>query len=204
MLKNDPETRGAELFEKSCATCHALGNMGPPGGATAPDLSGFGTRAWVLAVLDDPDAPRLFAPTPFAGGMPSMVKPPKDPAAAAAFTPMKEEDRAAVAAFLEVQARGEAGSGMPGEKLVKQRCTSCHRLDGKTDDDDSVAPELRGWGSEAWVEEQIENPGSGKAYPRGAMDKTLKGHMPAFAQQLDAKDRKLLAAWVMKHAREAK
>ena len=43
----------------------------------------------------------------------------------------------AIAAFLEAQAKGETGAGKPGEKLVKQRCTGCHRLDGKMDESGS-------------------------------------------------------------------
>jgi ubiquinol-cytochrome c reductase cytochrome b subunit len=91
-------------------------------------------------------------------------------------------------------------SGMPDEKIVSQRCTTCHRLDGKTDDDDSLAPELRGWASPAWIEAQIENPGSGKTYPKGAMAEDLKGHMPAFAEKISPADRKILTAWVVEHA----
>ncbi len=68
--------------------------------------------------------------------------------------------------------------------MVRQRCTSCHRLDGKTDDEESAAPELRGWASVAWIEAQITNPGSGKAYPPAAVPKDLEGHMPAFEEAL--------------------
>jgi ubiquinol-cytochrome c reductase cytochrome b subunit len=202
MLRDDPETRGEELFGKQCASCHKLGEIGPPKEKqTAPDLTGFGTKAWVLAVLDDPDADHLFGKTPFRETMPSMTKPPADPEAAKVFTPMSAADQGAIAEFLEAQARGEQGAAMPGEALVKRRCTSCHRLDGKTDDDDSAAPELRGWASLAWIEAQITNPGSGKAYPKAAMAKDLAGHMPAFEEKLPERDRKILASWVHRHSR---
>ena len=203
MLRNDPETRGADLFKAQCASCHRLNDLGPPKEKqTAPDLTGFGTKAWVLAVLDDPDAEHLFGKTPFKGMMPSVVRKPADPEAAALFTPMSEADQGAVADFLVAQARGERGAGMPGEKLVSQRCTGCHRLDGKTDDDGSLAPELRGWASAAWIEAQIANPGGGKTYPPGAMAKDLEGHMPAFEEKLTEKDRKLLAAWTHRHGQK--
>jgi ubiquinol-cytochrome c reductase cytochrome b subunit len=197
MMRNDPDTRGAELFQANCATCHALGDFKPQTGeASAPDLTNYGRREWVLGLLDDPDADHYFGKTPFSGNMPSMVKPPKNPEAAAMFTAMKPEEREAVADFLATQAKGERGEGMPGEKLVKQRCTSCHRLDGKVDDDDALGPELRGWASSAWIEAQITDPGSGKAYPKGAMGKDLKGHMPAFKDKLSDADRALLASWL--------
>ncbi|MGK4007720.1 cytochrome b N-terminal domain-containing protein [Sorangium sp. So ce1036] len=201
MLRNDPETRGEDLYKKECASCHRLGDLGPPKDKqTAPDLTGFGTKAWALEVMKDPDADHLFGKTPFKEMMPSMVKPPADPEAAEMFTAMKEADLDAIATFLEAQARGEQGSAA-GEKLVRQRCTSCHRLDGKTDDDESAAPELRGWASVAWIEAQITNPGSGKAYPPAAMSKDLEGHMPAFEEKLSANDRKILAAWVYRRGR---
>ncbi|KYF80950.1 cytochrome b6 [Sorangium cellulosum] len=202
MLRNDPETRGEDLYKKECASCHRLNDLGPPKEKqTAPDLTGFGTKAWALAVLRDPDADHLFGKTAFKEMMPSVSKPPADPEAAKMFTPMNEADQETIAAFLEAQARGEPAAGTQGEKLVRQRCTSCHRLDGKTDDDESAAPELRGWASVAWIEAQITNPGSGKAYPPAAMSKDLEGHMPAFEDKISANDRKLLAAWVYRRGR---
>jgi ubiquinol-cytochrome c reductase cytochrome b subunit len=198
MMRKDPATRGAELFREQCATCHSLGELKPADGKTsAPNLDGYGTRAWVLGLLDDPDADRYFGKSAFSANMPSMVKPPKNPEAAAMFTAMKPEDRDAVADFLATQAKGERGEGMPGEKLVRQRCTSCHRLDGKVDDDDALGPELRGWASAQWIEAQIADPGSGKTYPKGAMSKDLKGHMPAFKDKLSDDDRALLAKWLV-------
>ncbi|WP_437590536.1 cytochrome b N-terminal domain-containing protein [Sorangium sp. So ce1000] len=202
MLRNDPETRGEDLYKKECASCHRLNDLGPPKDKqTAPDLTGFGTKAWALEVLKDPDADHLFGKTAFKEMMPSAVKPPADPEAAKVFTPMSAADQETIAAFLEGQARGEPGAGTPGEKMVRQRCTSCHRLDGKTDDEESAAPELRGWASIAWIEAQITNPGSGKAYPPAAMAKDLEGHMPAFEEKLSANDRKILAAWVYRRSR---
>ncbi|MFO0760549.1 MAG: cytochrome b N-terminal domain-containing protein [Byssovorax sp.] len=203
MLRADPETRGPEVFARACAGCHRLGALGPPAEEiAAPDLDGFGSRRWVLAVLDDPDANTLFGHTPFAGSMPSMTRPPRDPAAQALFKAMSADDQAKVADFLTAQARGERGQGLPGETIVRQRCTACHRLDGKTDDEDSLAPELRGWASEAWIAAQIDDPGSGKTYPKGAMAPTLEGHMPAFRDTLSAGDREVLVAFLAREMRK--
>ena len=207
MLRRDPETRAPEIFLASCASCHKLGDLAPPEGkATAPDLTGFGTKAWARAVLEDPDADHLFGKTPFKGNMPSVTKPPSDPEAAKDFKPMPEADRDTIATWLEAQSRGERGDQLPGEKLVKQRCTGCHRVDGKLDEsgsEDSLAPELRGWASVAWIEAQITDPNSGKAYPKGAIDPKLKGHMPAFGDKLDPAELKMLAAWLHKKATTA-
>jgi len=196
MVRNNPETRRAALFEQHCASCHRMGDLGPPKGKdTAPDLTGFGTKAWAKRVMEEPDHDVMFGKTPFKGEMLSVTKPPSDPEAAKNFTPVNAADLDAMAEFLAAEAHG-LGKGLPGEKLVKQRFTGCHRLDGQTDSDDSLAPELRGWASLAWTEAQIEDPGSGKTYPKGAMDPKLEGHMPAFGDKLSAADRKLLARFV--------
>ena len=206
MLNNDPETRGPELFEKQCAACHRLrwddNDIGPEEGKqTAPDLTGFGTDKWVLAVLDHPDSDDLFGKTPFKGEMPSVNRAAPDDEYADSFVAMKMEEQKAIAAFLVAEAtKPESGKGMPGEKVVTRACQQCHRLDGKTDAEESNAPELRGWASVAWIAAQIENPGSGKAYPASAMRKELEGHMPAFADQLSPADIQLLARWVYEKA----
>ncbi|MDI1436287.1 cytochrome b N-terminal domain-containing protein [Polyangium sorediatum] len=201
MLRNHPETRRVALFEQHCASCHRMGDLGPPKGKdTAPDLTGFGTKAWAKRVMEEPDHDMMFGKTAFKGEMPSMTKPPADPEAAKAFTAMNPADLDAIADFLAVQAQGKKGEGLPGEKLVSQRCTSCHRFDGKTDDEDSLAPELRGWASVPWILAQIEDPGSGKTYPKGAMDPKLEGHMPAFKEKLSEKDQALLARFVQEQA----
>ncbi len=201
MIRHHPETRRVWLFEQHCATCHRMGDIGPAAGKeTAPDLTGFGSKAWAERVLIEPDHDNLFGKTAFKEMMPSMMMPPKDPAMAKEFTAMKLEDLNAITEFLAAGAEGKKTDGMLGEKLVRQRCTSCHRLDGKTDDEESLAPELRGWGSTAWILAQIDNPGSGKTYPKGAMDAKLEGHMPAFAEKLSDADRKLLASFVQMQA----
>jgi ubiquinol-cytochrome c reductase cytochrome b subunit len=202
MLAADPDTRGPELFARHCAGCHRLGEMGPsPEKAAAPDLTGWGSRAWVGALLDDPDAAHLFGKTPFKGMMDSFTRPPKDPALAEGFKPLAANESDAIAAFLEGQARGEDGKGSAGEKLVKAKCTGCHRLDGQDPlDPESLAPELRGWASLAWIRAQIANPGSGKTYPPGAIADKLEGHMPAFEKELEPAEIDLLARWLAKAA----
>jgi len=205
MMRNHPETRRIWLFEQHCASCHRMDDIGPAAGKdTAPDLTGFGTVAWAKRVLEEPDHDSMFGKTAFKEMMPSMTKPPKDPEIAKEFTAMKAEDMNAITEFLAAQASGKATKDMPGEKLVRQRCTSCHRLDGKTDDEESLAPELRGWGSTEWILAQIDDPGSGKTYPKGAMDAKLEGHMPAFKEKLNDADRKLLASFVQMQATASK
>ena len=128
--------------------------------------------------------------------MPSMVHPPADPEAAKAFTALTPPELDAIASFLAAEATGKSEMGSAGEKIVANRCTGCHRLDGKTLDEDSLAPELRGWGSVPYIAAQIANPGSGKVYPKGILSADLEGHMPAFEGKLSPSDIALLATWI--------
>jgi ubiquinol-cytochrome c reductase cytochrome b subunit len=190
-LDADPLHRARDLFSEHCANCHAFGDLGPHDGvARAPSLDGFGTRAWVLSMLDHPDAPERFGNTPFAGEMPSMTRPPADPALQAGFSAMPEADRLAVARFLSAEAGlTSAGSSLAeletGARIVRERCTSCHRFSGKTDDEESRAPELQGWGSRAWTTTQILNPRSGRTYPALAR---RSGEMPSFGGVLSGEE----------------
>jgi len=204
MIRRDPETRGAALFQENCATCHRLNDMGPAvDKATAPDLTGWGTTEWVMSMLEDPDAPHRFGHTPYKGEMLSLVKPPSDPKAAKTFKPMSEADRRAITAFLAAEAAEvkDPQHDAQAAKMISQRCTSCHLFRGQTDDDDSSGPELAGWGSLAWTRAQIANPGTNATYRPSAMDPNSKGHMPRFDDKLEPEDVNLLAGWVRKKAR---
>lgn len=202
MLRDDPVTRGEELFRERCASCHRLGTMGPVDAkATAPRLDGWGSEAWVLALLDDPDAKGMFGGTPFEGKMPSYTKPPRDPQAAQGFQPMPLEQQRAIARWLAGEARGApAGHDADGEKLVKQRCTTCHLLRGETDDAEGLAPELAGWASLRWARAQIANPGTLATYRPGSLDPKLEGHMPRFDDDLSPRDLDLLTRFVLHRA----
>jgi ubiquinol-cytochrome c reductase cytochrome b subunit len=207
MMRRNPETRGAALFQENCASCHHLNELGPDASkAKAPDLSAWGTADWVLSVLENPDAPHRFGSTPYAGEMPSLVQAPSDRQAAKTFKPMSEANRKAIADFLA----GEAGENndpnhdAAGAKLIAIGCTSCHMFRGQTDDNDSIGPELAGWGSTAWIRAQITNPGTNATYRAEALSAERKGHMPRFDDKLDADDINLLATWVRSKARGVK
>jgi ubiquinol-cytochrome c reductase cytochrome b subunit len=204
MMRRDPETRGAALFQEHCASCHRLGEFGPaPNKATAPDLNGWGTAEWAMSMLDDPDAANRFGQTPYKGEMLSLVKPPADPKRAKTFKPMSEGDRRIIAAFLAGEASEvkDAGHDSQGAKMIAQRCTSCHLFRGQTDDDDGAGPELAGWASVAWTRAQIANAGTNTTYRAAAMAADRKGHMPRFDDKLELDDINLLAIWVRKKAR---
>jgi ubiquinol-cytochrome c reductase cytochrome b subunit len=213
MMKRDPQVRGPELFDRHCASCHVLGDHGTEKDRTAAILDGWGTEAWVLDMIHDPDGDARFGRTSFKGEMPSVDVPPKDDAAT--FKPMPEDDKKAVAAFLAREA-DEKDEGPPagalradparvarGKEIVTQRCTTCHLFGGKGDDSDTgTAPELSGWGSFAWTRSQIANPSSKATYRERALDEDRKNHMPRFDAEMSPEDIDLLARWVRTKSRE--
>ena len=57
MLRADPLTQGPRIFEANCSQCHRFEGHDGLGGqpsdpASASDLAGFGTRAWLAGLLD--------------------------------------------------------------------------------------------------------------------------------------------------------
>lgn len=212
MLARDPELRGEHLFATRCATCHVLGELGDPKKPKGPALDGWGGEPWILAMLHEPDAPERFGNTPYEGEMPSADVPPKEDVES--FKPLTKDEMEAVAAFLASQA-DEPGEPIDpralrnvksyvGQKLVTERCTTCHLYEGKGDDDGKgLAPELHGYGSLAWTRAQIANPATPATYREDALDPLRKGHMPAFSEELPPADVDLLARWTRAHARGA-
>ncbi len=188
MLARDPQTRGEELWKQECATCHTMGRAGNGKGdedASSPDLAGWGTPAWVEAVVRDPDAELYFGKTFFKGEMPSFTKAP--PGKEGEFQPMPDADVKAVAAF--VAGKQDAR----GAEVYEDACSGCHEMNGKGGGDSELAPKLGGWGSYAWLRAQIAEPASGATYPPEASEH--KGHMPGFAKEL-GHEVDLIAQWV--------
>ncbi len=199
MMKRDPELRGPELFEKHCGGCHTLRGLGSEKDRTAPVLDGWGTEAWVRAMLHEPDADTKFGRSIYKGEMPSVDVAPAG--GSPTFKPMSEDDQAAVAAFLGASA--DAAKAARGKTIVAERCTTCHLLEGKGDDSDNgLAPELSGWGTVPWIRAQIANPATKATYRERALDADRKGHMPRFDGEMSSDDVNLLSKWVYEQARK--
>ncbi len=211
-MQNDPELRGRDLFAKHCASCHVLGDLGDAEKATATNLDGWGTPAWITAMIHDPDAPEFFGRGPYLGQMPSVDMRPKDKPAGEKWSPMVKTDaeKAAVAQFLA--SLGDEPGDPPratdpavralGEKIASERCTTCHLYKGDGDDQGSgVAPEMAGYGSFAWTRAQIWNPATPATYRDKALDPAMKKHMPRFDNDLSPADVDTVARWTRSHAR---
>jgi ubiquinol-cytochrome c reductase cytochrome b subunit len=211
MMRHDPEMRGRELFERHCASCHVLGDLGDPEKATATRLEGWTTAAWIRAMIHDPDAPEHFGRGPYKGEMPSVDKYPADKPGEP-WTPMvkSEAEMKALTTFLASQGDEpddpptplDAAERALGEKIVTERCTSCHLFKGEGDDEGSgIAPELARYGSVAWTRAQVANPASPQTYRDNALDPARKKHMPRFDKDLSAEDLDIVARWTRAHAR---
>lgn len=186
MLKRAPELRGPELFERHCAGCHTLGAHGSEKDRNAPKLDGWGTEAFVLGMLKDPDHDDRFGRTGYKGEMPSVEG------------KMSEDDQKAVARFLST------GNDDRGKKIVTSGCTTCHLYKGEGDEGGTgLAPELEGWGTLAWAKAQIGDPSSKATYRENALDPARKGHMPRFDAELSPEDIDILARWLLSQTRGA-
>lgn len=220
MFRHDVKWRGREVFRASCASCHTLGadDVGvvadeKPGDKkkepAAPALAKWSTREWIVRVLHEPDHADLFGGTPYKGNMPSQDVKPVD--ADAEWKAMTKAEMDAVAEFLFAEGKDpndqppaviDEAKRKSGEDLVQKRCTICHLYKGKGDDgSNELAPELSGFGSYAWVRAQIENPASKSTYREKALDEKLKGHMPAFVDELSREDIDILTKYVRARAR---
>jgi ubiquinol-cytochrome c reductase cytochrome b subunit len=212
MMRTDPEIHGRELFDKHCASCHVLGDLGDPEKATATKLDGWGTPEWIEAMIHDPDGPLFFGKGPYKDQMPSVDQRPANKPAGEAWTPMIKSDAEKKAVALFLASLGDEPGDPPraldaktkaaGEKIVSERCTSCHLYKGQGDDEGSnLAPELAGYGSFAWTRAQVANPSSVATYREKALDEDMKKHMPRFDNDLSPADVDIVARWTRVHAR---
>ena len=168
LVRNDALSQGPKLFAQHCASCHAHVDSGSPEAqavlakASAANLHGFGTAAWMQGLLDPKQVagPAYFGNTAHKDDdMVNFVQ--NDLADAATWKP---DDIEAVIVAMAAEA-GLAAAGTPpaviekGRGLVAdgERCGSCH-----TFRDNGVAagsaPDITGWGSREWLVGIIVDP----------------------------------------------
>jgi ubiquinol-cytochrome c reductase cytochrome b subunit len=215
MERRDPELRGRDVFDKHCASCHVLGDLGDTQKASASRLDGWGTTAWIEAMMHDPDAPEFFGRGPYLEQMPSVDVRPKKKPPGEAWKPMIRSDAEKKAVALFLAKEGDEPSDVPrppvdpktlaeGEKIVSDRCTTCHLYKGDGDDEGSgLAPELSRYGSLDWTRAQVANPATATVYRDKALDPAMKKHMPRFDKDLTAGDIDLVARYVRSHGRSS-
>lgn len=204
LLRSDPLTQGPKLFAKNCASCHRFNGHDGMGRAvadpqSAPDLSGFGSRAWIAGLLDPErvSSTNYFGGTKFKDGkMSKFVK--KE---IAHYTPEQKEQLTKVIAALSAEAglksqqladQHDAAMIEEGRKFLKEamKCTDCHEFRAK--DEDASAPRLTGYASREWLVAFLNNPSHADFYG----DKSDR--MPPFGEKklLTPEAIGLLADWL--------
>jgi ubiquinol-cytochrome c reductase cytochrome b subunit len=168
LIRNDALSQGPKLFAQHCASCHAHVDPAAPEAqavlakASAANLHGFGTAAWMRGLLDPKQVagPAYFGNTAHKeDDMVNFVQ--NDLTDAATWKPDDiEAVIVAMAAESGLAATGTAPAVIEkGRGLVAdgERCGSCH-----TFRDNGVAagsaPDITGWGSREWLVGIIVDP----------------------------------------------
>ena len=196
LLHEDPLTEGPKLFARNCAICHRYGGTDGLGHITgerqtASDLKGFASRQWLAGLID----PRNIGSTSYMGGSAhrtgEMVR--YVNTCVRTYTPEKKAQLLQVIAAVSAEAqlprqRGldvrDAALVQEGRRLLadgKLRCTECHQFHAR--DEDTIAPDLTGYGSREWQVNFITNPTDSRFYgkhndrmPTFGKDKVLSAH----------------------------
>jgi ubiquinol-cytochrome c reductase cytochrome b subunit len=175
MLSADPLTRGARVFRQECATCHPLGDEVPEE-IKGPELTGYGSRAWIRQVLRDPDSPRLFGKTKVSG--------------MDAYAHLSSTD---LEALVELVYSRRVPDAPPVEDtkaaaLVEEHeCGNCHDFEEAFGLD---GPSLFGYLSESWVRSVVDQADAQHLYDQA-------NDMPIFSTRLSERDRAAVVVFVL-------
>jgi ubiquinol-cytochrome c reductase cytochrome b subunit len=175
MMALDPLTRGERAFETECRSCHTLEGRGPKK-VKAPDLTGYGSRAWIRQVLRDPDSHRLFGRTKVEG-MESFAK-------------LDADDLERLVDIVRAQRDPKAPplDERPGASLLDQHeCTNCHDFEEASG---LEGPSLFQYGTASWISQVIDDAGADHLYGDA-------NDMPAFRDRLPPETRAALVAFVL-------
>jgi ubiquinol-cytochrome c reductase cytochrome b subunit len=204
LLRNDPATQGPKIFAKNCASCHRYEGHDGTGlkgkeVASAADLKGFATRAWVAGMMDPEKVAtaHYFGGTKFSEG--KMVKFVKQKVGKYTDVEKAQLQKAILALSAEAQLKSQKTLDAQDTALIKEGqaaikndlgCVDCHRFHNT--DEDATAPSLTGYGSRAWLIGIISNPTHADYYGK------RNDRMPAFAttEVLDATAIGLVADWL--------
>jgi ubiquinol-cytochrome c reductase cytochrome b subunit len=173
LLRNDPLTKGHELFEKNCAVCHTFTKKDddafkdfPEIKPKASDLGNWGTEAWVRRMLNKPDDPKFFGSTKLIG-MTKWRKTIEKERKKMDAKEIAEQDGDfdIIARLLADQAipparrdKAQVDRNVKGmEAFKRQECNSCHTLGDEKDG--KLAPELTDYGSAEWLRFMVMSPG---------------------------------------------
>lgn len=169
MMAHDPLVRGERVFRQRCRSCHALEGFLPeePKG---PDLTAYGSKAWLRQLLRDPEGPRFFGRTEEIEGMP-------------AFDDLSEEELGKLVELLYALRDAEDGIDVEehedAELITEAECADCHDFE---DDYAVEGPAMLHYLSTEWTRAMVDDPGADHLY--GEVNE-----MPAFETRISEEDR---------------
>lgn len=165
VFKNDPLYSGEQLLRQHCIVCH---NFEGSGGNSAPDLTAYNTKPWLVGFFADPNAPKYYGKTNI------DIMPEYD---------LEEEELSDLVDFLLAQAENveniDPELKETGEILLEDNgCYNCHAFDGMGGD---TAPILDNFASDRWLRGLIEDPGRKEYFGQLST-------MPAFKDKLSKQE----------------
>jgi ubiquinol-cytochrome c reductase cytochrome b subunit len=182
MLANDPMTRGREVYAQYCTSCHVLEGEGE---RKAPDHTGYGSRAWLRALVEAPQDEHFFGNAELAEDMPSQTRLGDDALRAVvellySFGREEQDPDDVDASLLEA-----------GRATMQEKCMNCHIFGDDGDFLGLGGPNLTLYGSRTWIYRQIAHPDADTQY--GELN-----DMPEFHDQLSDHDIRMVTAFLRK------
>ncbi|MGR3173674.1 MAG: cytochrome b N-terminal domain-containing protein [Candidatus Scalindua sp.] len=165
VFQNDPRYSGEQLFRQHCMVCHSFEGAG---GNSAPDLTAYNSKPWLIGFIQDPNAPKYYGRTKI------DIMPEYD---------LEKEDLSNLVEFLLAQADQDKEIDPvlkeTGEMILEENeCYSCHTYDGYGGD---IAPTLDNFASDKWLRGLIEDPGQKKFFGQ-------LSEMPAYKDKLSKQE----------------
>jgi ubiquinol-cytochrome c reductase cytochrome b subunit len=204
LVRRDPFLRGPKLFglldDKDCASCHAHVDPAAADAATtfaaasAANLHGFGTAAWVRGLFDPQRVagPEYFGNTAHKDG--DMVVYVRDEMTDREKWKPDEIEAVAVALAAEAGLPDPAATAAQVERgraliAAGDRCGACHEFRGNGTGF-GAAPDLTGWAGRDWLVGIIADPTHERFYGDS------NDRMPAFEKSMPREQIEILADWL--------
>lgn len=165
VFMNDPLYAGERLFRQHCIVCH---NFEGEGGNSAPDLTGYNSKSWLMDFFQGPNSPEYYGNTKL-DFMPEYE--------------IEEPELSRLIEFLLAQAESDKAIDhelkRTGEIILQENgCNNCHAYDGKGG---GLAPTLDGFASDKWLRDIIEDSGQREYFGQFS-------EMPAFKDKLSRQE----------------
>lgn len=186
VFRNDPEYKVRALYKEHCENCHELDGFG---GEEAPSLTDYSSRAWLAALVRDPNEKRFFGGTKH-----EDMDPYPESTDDENLTAIADDQLDALVEYLW-QLQGEedvdATLASSGKELWDDEldCNGCHEIEAGVE---GSGPNLLGHGSQAWVARVIRDSSAVDLFGSEAQ-------MPKFGEdKLDDEQLQELAAFIVR------